>query len=129
MTTAFQPFERGVMIWSDHIGWHAQPVVYVLYADNTYRRYDDTYDATVDPVGGGETPANGLPEPILGFGQVWRKGPGVREALGWATANKTPGEGRFQLFDGGDMVWIRKTDKTYVFTDIAGAFDFSFFEY
>ncbi len=101
------------MIWSDHIGWYAQPVVYVLYPDGTYRRYDDTYDAAVDPVSGGEEPTDGLLEPALGFGKVWREGPGVREALGWATTNETPGTGRFQLFSGGDMVWISQTDKTY----------------
>jgi uncharacterized protein with LGFP repeats len=128
VTTAFQPFERGVMIWSDHIGWYAQPVIYVIYADSTYRRHDDTYDAATDPVSGGETPPNGMLEPMLGFGKLWREVPGVREALGWATANERPGEGRFQLFEGGDMVWMRQTDKTYVFTDVARVYDVSFFE-
>jgi hypothetical protein len=52
----------------------------------------------------------------------------VREALGWATTNETPGLGRFQLYSGGDMVWISQTDKTYIFTDVARVFDVSFFE-
>jgi hypothetical protein len=126
--TAFQAFERGLMIWSDHIGWYAQPVVYVLYTDGGYQRFDDTFDTAVDPTSDGETAPNGLVEPILGFGKVWRDRPHVREDLGWAVANETSGEGRFQLFVGGHMIWISQTDKIYVFTDKARAFDVSFFE-
>jgi hypothetical protein len=113
--TSYQPFERGEMIWSDHIGWYEQPVVYVIYADSTYQRLEDTFDPATDPTGGGETPPNGLVEPKLGFGKVWHNQPGVREALGWATTSEAPGEGRFQTFFGGDMVWISQTNKTYVF--------------
>jgi hypothetical protein len=105
------------MIWSDHLGWYAQPVVYVLYDDATYQRLEDSFDSAVDPVSGGETPPSGLVEPILGFGKVWRDQPGVRQALGWATAGEMPGAGRFQLFFGGDMVWISQTDQTYVFSN------------
>jgi hypothetical protein len=39
------------MISSDHIGWHAQPVVYILYPDSSYQRFDDTFDAAVHPIG------------------------------------------------------------------------------
>ncbi len=115
--TSYQPFERGAMIWSNRIGWYEQPVVYVLYHTEYpyYRRFNDTFDPEVDPIGGGETPPNGLVEPLHGFGKVWREQPGVREALGWATANEVPGEGRFQLFAGGHIVWINQTNQTYVF--------------
>ncbi|RME45654.1 MAG: hypothetical protein D6791_10215 [Chloroflexi bacterium] len=114
--TAFQPFEHGAMIWSDHIGWYPQPVIYVLYADSTYERLEDTYDPEVDPVSGGETPPEGLTEPILGFGKVWREQPGIRDRLGWGTTDESPGVGRFQLFWGGQMLWISQTNQTYVFT-------------
>jgi hypothetical protein len=113
--TAYQPFERGEMIWSDHVAWYPQPVIYVLYADSTYQRFDDTFDPETDPVRGGQTPPPGLVEPAYGFGTVWRDQPGVRERLGWATADETPGEGYFQMFLGGNMVWITQTDQTYVF--------------
>ena len=56
-------------------------------------------------------------EPTLGFGKVWRDEPGVREALGWATAGETPGVGRFQMFLYGDMIWISQTNQTYVFNN------------
>jgi hypothetical protein len=130
VTTSYQPFERGEMIWSDRIGWYHQPVVYVLYADSTYQRFDDTFDPAVDPISGGEMPPNGLVEPILGFGKVWREMPGVRDALGWATAGETPGVGRFQMFCGGNMVWISQTNQTYVFFigGIVHVFDVPFSE-
>jgi hypothetical protein len=115
--TSYQPFERGAMMWSDHIGWYAQPVVYVLYTDGTYQRFEDTFDPAVDSASGGETPPNGLVEPALGFGKVWCDQPGVREVLGWATANETAGVGRFQTFLGGAMVWINQTNQTYVFSN------------
>ena len=104
------------MIWSDHVGWYAQPVVYVLYADSTYQRLEDTFDAALDPISGAETPPNGLVEPMYGFGKAWREQPGVRESLGWATSSETPGPGCFQVFLGGDMVWISQTNQTYVFS-------------
>lgn len=117
------------MIWSDHIGWYAQSVVYVLYADSTYQRVEDTFDPAVDPVSGGETPPPNLVEPALGFGKVWRDQPGVRQALGWATASEVAGTGRFQMFVGGDMVWIGQTNQTYVFSDhVATVFDIPFSE-
>jgi hypothetical protein len=111
------------------IGWYAQPVVYVLHADATYQRLEDTFDVAVDPVSGGETPPHGLVEPIYGFGKVWRDEPGVRESLGWATSNETPGIGRFQMFMGGDMIWMSQTDQTYVFSsNVVRVFDIPFSE-
>jgi len=112
--TAYQPFEHGAMIWSDHLGWYPEAIVLVLYADSTFRRFDDTFDPEVDPVRGGETPPDDLVEPMLGFGKVWREQPAVRERLGWATADETPGVGRFQLFLGGQMIWLSQTNQTYV---------------
>jgi uncharacterized protein with LGFP repeats len=112
--TAYQPFEHGAMIWSDHIGWYEQPVIYVLYDDGSYFRYDDTYTLG-DPVSGGEIPPLGLYEPTLGFGKVWRDNPGVRAALGWATAVEAPGAGRFQLFMGGSMIWLSQRGESFIF--------------
>lgn len=116
VATAIQPFEQGVMLWSDHIGWYEQAVIYVIYADGTYQRFDDTYDPAVDPASGGETPPAGLLEPLNGFGKLWRTEASVRAALGWATAAESGGTGRFQLFEHGDMIWASPTDETTVFT-------------
>lgn len=113
--TAYQPFERGEMIWSDHVAWYPQPVIYVLYADSTYSRLDDTFDPEVDPIEGDQVPPPGLTEPAYGFGKAWRDQTGMRERLGWATSDETPGTGYFQMFLGGNMVWISQTSQTYVF--------------
>jgi hypothetical protein len=127
--TAYQPFERGEMIWSDHVGWYPQPVIYVLYADSTYLRFEDTFDPQVDPIDSDQTPPPGLLEPAYGFGKVWRDQLGVRERLGWATSPEAPGEGRFQTFLDGSMVWIDQTNQTYVFVstgDVVQVFDIPF---
>ena len=113
--TAFEPFEHGMMIWSNKIGWYEQPVIYVLYENGAYERFDDTFDENVDPESGGETPPAGLLEPIRGFGKVWRENPGVRSALGWATAPEAGGPGRFQIMENGEIIWLSETGQTYVF--------------
>jgi hypothetical protein len=128
--TSYQTFERGAMLWSDHIGWYPQPVVYVLYADSRFDRFEDTADPTAVESGESERPPEGLRAPGLGFGEVWRTQPGVRAALGWATSSESPGAGRFQMFTGGDMVWASQTDQTYVFQpklNVVSVFDIGFF--
>ena len=117
--TAYQPFERGAMIWSSQIGWYPQPVIYVLHDDGTYERFRDTFDDETDPVQSGEKPPSGLEEPILGFGKVWREENGVRQSLGWASREEEPGPGRFQMFQGsgggdGAMIWLSQVGRTYV---------------
>lgn len=113
--TAYEQFEHGAMIWSNKIGWYDQPVIYVVSENGSYQRYNDTFDENVDPESGGEAPPPGLFEPIRGFGKVWRDNPGVRSALGWALEHERGGPGRFQLLEGGDMIWLSETDHTYVF--------------
>ncbi len=115
--TSFQPFEHGAMIWSDHTGWYGVRIIFVLHPDGTYQQFFDSYDPSVDPVSGGESPPAGLVEPILGFGKVWREEPGVREALGWATAPESPGAGRYQIFSGGDMIWLSQRQEVYTLFD------------
>lgn len=125
--TSYQPFERGLMLWSNQLGWYPQPVIYVLLADLTYRRFDDTFDPGVDPLSGNATPPPGLFEPAAGFGKVWREQADVREALGWATAGEVSGIGKFQLFAQGDMIWIEPTGQTYVFSKgVVHIFDIPF---
>lgn len=117
--TSYQPFERGALIWSDHLGWYAQPVIYALYEDDTYQRFDDTFDPATDPAGG-EQAGSGQLAPALGFGKVWREQPAVQERLGWPTAPEQSGEGYFQMFNDGEMLWLSQTNRTYVFLAEAG---------
>ena len=113
--TAFEPFEHGMMIWSNKIGWYEQPVIYVLYENGAYERFDDAFDENVDPESGGEVPPAGLFEPVRGFGKVWRENSGVRSALGWATAPEMGGPGRFQIMENGEIIWLSETGHTYIF--------------
>jgi len=123
--TSYQPFEHGEMIWSDHIGWYGQKVVFVLFSHLTYRMVNDTFDPALDSLSGGETPPSGLLELRLGFGKVWRQEATVRQALGWATAPETAGKGRFQSYARGYMVWITQTNATYVFRTDVGLYEVS----
>ena len=118
--SAYEPFQHGAMLWSNKIGWYDQPVIYVMFSNGSYQRFDDTFNASVDPESGGETPPSGLYEPIRGFGKVWRNNPSVRNALGWATAPEAGGPGRFQIMEGGEMIWSGATNHTYVFDRVGG---------
>ncbi len=113
--TAVQPFEHGTMIWSDHVAWYPQPVIYVLFEDGTYRRFDDTFNPEIDAVTGDELPPDGKIAPVLGFGKIWRTEPKVRDALGWALKAEQSGTGSFQMFQNGEMLSLTQTSKIYVF--------------
>lgn len=127
--TSYQAFENGMMLWSDHSGWFEQPVIYVIYADGTYERFDDTFDAAVDPATTDEQAPNERFAPSYGFGKLWREQTRVHDALGWATAGEIAGDGRFQLFNGGDMIWLDQTGRVYAFSlGVAHTFEFPVFE-
>lgn len=113
--TSYQAFERGSMIWSDHIGWYAQPIIFALYEGGLYESFQDTFDPSVDPINSGATPPPGLLEPNLGFGKLWRQQPGVRDRLGWSKSPEMSGTGRFEMLEGGYIVWISQTNRTYAF--------------
>lgn len=102
LSNAYQPFERGVMIWINDI----IPHIYVLNNDGTFLRFDDTYTAGVDPESGGQTPPTGLIEPVRGFGKVWRDNPQAQSGLGWATAAETGGTTTSQEFTSGRMLAV-----------------------
>ena len=114
--TAFQPFEHGMMIWSNKFGWYDKPVIYVLYDTGAYQQVDDTFEDG-DLESEGLTPPAGLYEPIRGFGKVWRDVPYVSASLGWATQPEVGGVGRFQIMENGEIIWLSETGHTYVFTD------------
>jgi LysM repeat protein len=84
---AYQPFERGFMIWLPRPDL-AQPSIYVFTDDGRVSLYPDYW--TVDDLdnGPGESPPDGLFEPVGGFAKVWREHPSVRDDLGWGTAEE-----------------------------------------
>lgn len=76
---AYQPFERGSMIWNGRSG-----TIVVLYDDGTWQSFEDTFEegeAEFDP---SLTPPGGAEQPIRGFGKLWRQTEAVQNRLGWA---------------------------------------------
>lgn len=88
---AEQPFEGGVMIWLE-----VTDSVYVLYADQGWRRYADTWSEDQPESDPAIIPPEGRYQPIRGFGKVWREHPEVRERLGWALGPELAFESRQQ---------------------------------
>jgi hypothetical protein len=102
MNSAAQAFERGVMMWLE-----VSPAgIYALYNTGRFGRYDDTFNAAVDPISGGEVPPAGLKEPVRGFGKVWRSFPEVRGGLGWAVNDESGGTATVQPFERGVMAYL-----------------------
>ncbi len=75
---AYQPFERGFMIWYEgRIGVFTPGGAGLAFFPDTWAGGDVAYS---------EPPPAGLLQPVRGFGTLWVSDSGVREALGWATA-------------------------------------------
>ena len=107
--TASQTYQSGEMLWM------AGPpqAIYALFSSGRFTRYDDTFNASVDPDSGGETPPVGLFEPKRGFGKVWRTFAEVR-ALGWATSDEMGGQSNAQMFEHGQMVYFPQRGMIFV---------------
>jgi uncharacterized protein with LGFP repeats len=114
-----QTFERGRMIWVDHL---QEDYVYVLTygadeSGGTWQAYEDTFREG-DLESGGLTPPEERLEPIRGFGKVWWEelgGPDAR--VGWALAPEQGYVGEMQLFEHGLMLWNPLDGTTYVLLD------------
>lgn len=113
-SSAYQTFQNGAMVWLSSLGSPPQPTIYVLFNNGTYQRLNDTFQEGVDPDSAGQTPPEGLTEPVRGFGKVWRDAPGVRDGLGWATSGEIAGSAQVQLFERGEMMALSQTGQTVV---------------
>ncbi len=102
LPAAYQQFEHGTMIW---IGT-TPPSIYVMYTNNVFQRFDDTYVEGVDPVSSGQLSPPGLFEPRRGFGKIWREIPGIQSQLGWATLQEQASQATVQDFENGRMVYL-----------------------
>jgi hypothetical protein len=114
--SAYQPFQNGFMLWADND--EGNGTIYAAYSDGTYEMFPDTWDADTDPERGGETPpADGLIEPVRGFGKVWRNNPDVRGALGWATGPEQGNQIAFVVYERGELVSIPQRGDIVAFAD------------
>ena len=112
--SAYQPFQNGVMIWISSLATQPQAVIYALYNNGTYQRFNDTFTESVDPDSGGAVPPDGVLEPVRGFGKVWRENPTVRDTLGWAITGESGGTGQVLVFERGEMVSVSQAGQTYI---------------
>lgn len=119
VSSAYQPFQNGVMIWVASLGVPAQPAIYAVYNNGTYQRFNDTFVEGVDPASAGAQPPPGLLEPVRGFGKVWRDYAAVRDTLGWATGGEIGGSAQVLAFERGEMISVAQAGQTYIL--IAGA--------
>ncbi|MFQ5343407.1 MAG: hypothetical protein ACE5F6_17845, partial [Anaerolineae bacterium] len=113
ISAAFQPFEGGVMIWRGDT-----QTIYVLYDDNSWNGFEDTWtpdqperDPTIQPPEGRE-------QPVRGFGKVWREQPGVRERLGWGLRSEEAYQSAVQNFERGTVLGVGAS--VFVLTHVAG---------
>lgn len=113
-SSAYQPFQNGVMIWVSTLGLQPQAAIYAVFNNGTYQRFNDTFQDGVDPASSGAAAPAGLLEPVRGFGKVWRDNPTVRDTLGWATAGESGGSAQVLLFERGEMVSISQAGQTYI---------------
>ncbi len=84
---AYQPFERGFMIWLPQPD-APLPSIFVFINNGQASLFPDTWSAGDLANSLGESSPEGLVEPVGGFAKVWREHPSVRESLGWATAEE-----------------------------------------
>lgn len=76
---AYQPFQRGMMIWQRETG-----LIWVFSGADKLQVFEDTYvEGEAEPA---LTAPAGLNVPSRGFGKVWRQIGADSSALGWATS-------------------------------------------
>lgn len=114
VSSAYQSYERGLMLWISALGEGGPSAIYAVYNNGTYQRFSDTWNEGQDPHSGGAEPPSGLIEPIRGFGKVWRESAGVRDALGWARTDEQGGGATVQIFERGEMVAVSQNGLIYV---------------
>jgi serine/threonine protein kinase len=91
---AWEPFEGGQMLWRDDLRR-----IYVLHQAGSWRVYDDNWREGDLVWDADLVPPAGLYQPVRGFGLTWREEAGVRDALGWATAEESSFSATFQPFE------------------------------
>lgn len=103
---AFQPFERGMMIWREDTRQ-----IYALYHDGSWDIFPDIWAEPQPQSDPSLTPPEGRVQPVRGFGLVWQQQPGVRERLGWGLHAEEGLAAPLQAFERGLLVRI--SDITY----------------
>ena len=97
---AFEPFERGAMIWRKDVLQH-----YVIAADGGWLRFADVWiEGLPDFSCPDIAPSASPPTPLRGFGQVWCQNPDVRQRVGNALEPERAEQMVTQAFEHGFMI-------------------------
>ena len=108
-------FDNGKMLWASQLADTPTKVIYVLYNNGTYQRYNDTWFEGTDPESTGEIAPAGKITPVRGFGKVWHNNPAVKSGLGWATGTEAGTPGQIQRFERGEMLFVAALGQTFIF--------------
>ncbi len=114
ISSATLSFENGTMFWASALADQPRKVIYVLFNNGTYQRFDDTWIDGVDPATTGEIAPSGRKTPIRGFGKVWHNNPIAHNGLGWALGDEAGTSGQIQRFERGEMLFVASTNQTYI---------------
>jgi len=98
---AEQTFERGHMVWRE-----ADRTIFVFYNDGVWRSFPDRWREGMPEYSCEASPPGGLLQPKRGFGLVWCAERGVKEGLGWATAEEQGYTNEWQVFEHGQMIML-----------------------
>lgn len=111
---AYEPFQRGAMIWRKDVLRH-----YVIADDGGWRSYADVWvEGLPDFSCPDIAPQVSPPTPVRGFGQVWCQNPDVRQRVGDAVEREWAERMTVQAFERGTM--IRTNRGIYVLYDDGG---------
>jgi serine/threonine-protein kinase len=115
INSAVQQFDNGRMVWASQLADAPTKVIYVVYNNNTFQRYTDSWIEGADPESTGEIAPPGRVTPIRGFGKVWHNNASVKNGLGWAAGPEAGTPGQIQRFERGEMLFVASIGQTFVF--------------
>jgi|GEM_PF-2383961 len=101
--SAYQPFERGFLLWRSDTD-----VAYVFTGDGNWRPLADRWNEGMSVPSRGNAPP-GLQAPVRGFGYVWGTYEDIFQGLGWATDKEK-----------GFCAWVQPFDRGFLLQSVGG---------
>lgn len=109
VTSAYETFERGFMLWRKDVDNHS-----VVFDDGAWSRFSFP---PAEPVDFACPEAAQLGRPRRGFSQVWCGYPEVRQRIGNALDDEIGNDRPLQVFEQGFMVFIPERNAIYALLD------------
>lgn len=109
VTSAYEAFERGFMLWRKDVDGH-----YAVFDDGGFSRF---IFPSADPPEFACAEAAQLGRPRRGFSTVWCENPDVRQRIGNALDDEIGNDRPLQIFEQGFMVFIPERNAIYALLD------------